>query len=282
MHLITPSKWSKEGFLRTGLPESRITVLPHGFNASVFYPARNAAARNALREAQGWDDGCVVILSVGHMRWVKGADSLLFGVLSAVLQAAPGSPCVRLVLKGQDSLYGASRELAKVLDTMEVERVKNGVASKVKLREEYEELAAQGKLYMDILGEELSHSELGDLMRGADLYVSPYRAEGFNLPVLEAAASGLPLVVTLGGATDEFTDASFTKYVKAAKVVGGHDNKSPLSIHLEPDTDALTKAIVEAVRDKEWRRRAAKSAATWVKNMPLTWTDVARNHVDLL
>ena len=37
--------------------------------------------------------------------------------------------------------------------------------------------------------------------------MSSYRGEGFNLPVLEAMACGLPVVVTSGGATDDFCDS---------------------------------------------------------------------------
>ena len=42
------------------------------------------------------------------------------------------------------------------------------------------------------------------LYRSCDVLVHPYRGEGFAMPVLEAMASGLPVVVTAGGPTDEF------------------------------------------------------------------------------
>ena len=38
----------------------------------------------------------------------------------------------------------------------------------------------------------------------ADLYISPYRGEGFNMPVLEAMSVGLPVLVSAGGSTDDF------------------------------------------------------------------------------
>ena len=40
-------------------------------------------------------------------------------------------------------------------------------------------------------------------------YVSPYRGEGFNIPVLEAASCGCPVVVTSGGATEDFVTDEF-------------------------------------------------------------------------
>jgi len=160
--------------------------------------------------------------------------------------------------------------------------VQKGKGAPTTLRVEYDALAASGRLYLDVLGEDIPHSALGDLMRGADVYVSPYRAEGFNLPVLEAAACGLPLVVTKGGPTDEFTHKSFTKYVEAERVLGGLDKKSPLSIHLEPNADALADAIKEALGDRAWRRDAARAAASWVLKMRYTWKDVAKEHLELM
>ena len=38
-----------------------------------------------------------------------------------------------------------------------------------------------------------SCDKMADLYRAADVYAAPYRAEGFNLPVLEAAACGVPV-----------------------------------------------------------------------------------------
>ena len=50
---------------------------------------------------------------------------------------------------------------------------------------------------------------MAELYQVADAYVTPYACEGFNLPALEAAACGLPLICTRGGPTDEFTTADF-------------------------------------------------------------------------
>ena len=47
-------------------------------------------------------------------------------------------------------------------------------------------------------------STLNELYNITDCYVSPYRAEGFNLTPLEAAASGTPIIVTKGGSTDDY------------------------------------------------------------------------------
>ena len=53
-------------------------------------------------------------------------------------------------------------------------------------------------------------SQLRTLCDVADAYVTPYRAEGFNLPALEAIACGTPLIVTCGGATGNFCNDDVT------------------------------------------------------------------------
>jgi glycosyltransferase involved in cell wall biosynthesis len=42
------------------------------------------------------------------------------------------------------------------------------------------------------------------LFNAADLYISPYLAEGFNLTVLEALSAGLPVLVPETGSTREY------------------------------------------------------------------------------
>ena len=54
------------------------------------------------------------------------------------------------------------------------------------------------------LDADLADAEMAALYRACDVLVHPYRGEGFAMPVLEAMASGLPVIHTAGGPTDEF------------------------------------------------------------------------------
>ena len=58
------------------------------------------------------------------------------------------------------------------------------------------------------LEDDLSAHQLAGVYTAADCLVQPYRGEGFCLPVLEAMACGLPVIVPEGGPTDDFVDES--------------------------------------------------------------------------
>jgi glycosyltransferase involved in cell wall biosynthesis len=69
-------------------------------------------------------------------------------------------------------------------------------------RGEAEEMAARLGVAIELRGH-LPQDELAALYRGAACLVFPSRYEGFGLPLLEAMASGTPVVATTGGALPE-------------------------------------------------------------------------------
>jgi glycosyltransferase involved in cell wall biosynthesis len=75
------------------------------------------------------------------------------------------------------------------------------------------------------------------LYNACDAYVSPYKGEGFNVPPLEAAACGLPIIVTGGGSTDDYFDPIMGLQISAKRVQENHN------LALEPDLDSLIQSI---------------------------------------
>ena len=67
------------------------------------------------------------------------------------------------------------------------------------------------------LNEELPPDALPGLYAACDCLVLPYRGEGFGLPVLEAMACGRPVIVTAGGATDDFVRDDFSWRISASR-----------------------------------------------------------------
>jgi hypothetical protein len=123
--------------------------------------------------------------------------------------------------------------------------------------------------------------------QAADVYVSAYSAEGFNMPVLEAAACGLPLIVTSKGPTSEFTHETFAKYIDAtldpkeefdvlSECFAHNGSHNPLiSIHtLKPSAVHLATLLAVVYEDSAWVTTAAVAAATFVRER-FTWQHVA-------
>ncbi|MEP6998413.1 MAG: glycosyltransferase family 4 protein [Betaproteobacteria bacterium] len=234
--VVTPSRWCALAYERFGLAPARIHVVPHGVDPGVLCP--DAGRRSAARAALGIETHHQVFLSVGAMTPNKGID-LLFG---AFARLAASDPDVRVLLKGADELF-PSRELVK--------------AALNELPPRERDIVLPRMIYT---GGTYSCDKMADLYRAADVYVAPYRAEGFNLPVLEAAASGLPVVCTSGGPTDEFTDATFCRRIRSTP------ERTTLSDDcvgdaLSPDRDHLTELMMDAARDRDaWRAMGERGA----------------------
>jgi glycosyltransferase involved in cell wall biosynthesis len=137
-------------------------------------------------------------------------------------------PTAVLALKDQSNLYGINaRDL---------------VAS---ARDEYPSEFPQSVLSrIAILSNNLTVDQLSTLYNISDAYVSPYRAEGFNLTPLEAAACGIPIIVTGGGATDDYYHPSFALQI-AGKPATEANNR-----FIEPDLDSLIAAMLALVEGR--------------------------------
>jgi glycosyltransferase involved in cell wall biosynthesis len=96
--IITPSNWSREGFIRSGASPEQVFVVPHGVDQSIYRPLPDDQ-RVAARKENNWEG--FVFLSVGAMTANKG----LIPLLKAFAAVASRYPDVRLVMKGIDALY---------------------------------------------------------------------------------------------------------------------------------------------------------------------------------
>jgi glycosyltransferase involved in cell wall biosynthesis len=115
------------------------------------------------------------------------------------------------------------------------------------------------------------------LYTACDCLVHPYRGEGFGLPVLEAMACGLPVIVTAGGATDDFCTRRDTTSIPSkprrftsrdVQYVGG------TGWVLEPQVEALIKVLRHVYENQdEAMEKAVKALARVRSEYP--WERVA-------
>lgn len=226
--VVTPSRWAAVAYQRFGFSPERVHVVPHGIDPSVFRP--DDAARRSMRASLGIGDAFLFV-SAGAMTWNKGLD-LLLSAFARVVQAQPQT---RLLLKGADALYPSRAMVSEVLQELSVR----------------DRSAVQERLIYE--GRTFSAKLMADLLRAADCYVSPYRAEGFNMPVLEAMACGVPVLCTEGGPTDEFTDPAFAWRIRSRsqprRLAPDCEGEA-----LEPDLDHLVMLMRDAASGEAGRR----------------------------
>ena len=241
--IITPSHWSKTGFIRSGANPDRTIVIPCGIDPKIYKPLTKSE-REALRKQLGWDG--FVFLNIGAGSPNKGI-GLLLKAFSVVVESYPEA---RLVLKGEESIYESDSLIAQNIDELTFDE-----AEKVLPRMAY-------------IGETLPFAKMAQLYQAADAYVSLYLAEGFNLPALEAIACGLPVICTKGGPTDDFTTPDFAWHVESTFQEGTSNDRQ--IFRLMPDLEhsiALMKNIIEQPelcdRSREAGPKFVAAGFTW-------------------
>jgi len=224
--IVTPSAWSKEGFIRYGFSSENVIVVPHGVDTELYKPV-DTDVRLEFRRKLGVSDAEVVFLSVGAMTPGKGIDLLL----QAFARLASKHPEAKLLLKDQRNLYGigAAEVISKFI---EKDRSNEAVLGEDILKR------------IVIIDQNLNLQQLALLYAASDCYVSPYRAEGFNLPPLEAAACGVPIIVTNGGSTDEYAMKEFSIKIESVKQTTSTGN------YLEVELDSLQEAMRAVITGK--------------------------------
>jgi sugar transferase (PEP-CTERM/EpsH1 system associated) len=162
-----------ESYLRdhVGVPAARVTHIFNGVDTERFRPS--PAGRASIPGCPFSGPGLFIVGTVGRMEAVKDPVNLARAFVTA-LSLAPGArERLRLVMVGD----GPQRA--------EAERVVR--------------LAGAGELAW-FAG---ARADVPDILRGLDCFVLPSLAEGVSNTILEAMASGLPVVATRVGGTGD-------------------------------------------------------------------------------
>ncbi len=250
--IITPSVWSRDRLVEGGMDADGIVVVPHGVKTDTFTPLL-PADRQAGRAALGVADDETLFVNVGVATWNKGLDILV----KAFARVRRQHPHVRLLLKDHKALYGigADRTLAQVA------RAHPGL------------IDSQVLAGISVVSGSLDQAQLRALYGVADAYVSPYRAEGFNVPVLEAMACGTPVIVTGGGATDDFCPPALSVKLPSREGTKA-DEPAMFGRFLVPDEDALVHALTDVAVQRPDRNAPERLAARAQLVRQYSWTAV--------
>ncbi|HEY2951929.1 MAG TPA: glycosyltransferase [Verrucomicrobiae bacterium] len=180
-----PSDYVRRVYVESGVDEAKVKVVPNGIDPQKFRPGVPPMALPTQKRFK--------FLFVGGTIHRKGPDLLL----NAYLENFTSADDVCLVIKdfGGNSVY-AGQTIS--------ERIK-----KAQTQPNAPEIV--------YLNQELPPEALPGLYTACDCLAHPYRGEGFGLPVLEAMACGLPVIVTAGGSTDDFVTDEFGYRIASAR-----------------------------------------------------------------
>jgi glycosyltransferase involved in cell wall biosynthesis len=188
--MTSPSIWSSLGMVKYGLEDSKNRVITHGVDTKVF--RYDVSRRKRVREFYKVKESDILMINIGSMTKNKGMLYIL--QILNVLVNRIGRKNYKLLLKGTGDLYQSKVFLELYFDEL---RQANAIS--------LDEMNVLLKDHIIFTDKTLSCVKMNDLYNAADLYLSPYLAEGFNLAPLEALSSGLPVMISKTGSTHEYT-----------------------------------------------------------------------------
>ncbi len=221
--VLSPSPASDEALTEIGMPAEKIIRWDRGVDTSRFRPTRDPAPADPLPHARGGDT--INVLYSGRITREKGAELLAETFLRARSRVRAG---------GADGADGPKLQLVLAGGGPEQERLRERV----------------GDEHTTFLGW-LSGSELARAYADADMFLFPSSTDTFGQVILEAQASGLPVIAVAAGGPLSLIEH---------RVSG---------LLCEADPDVLADAVIELASSPLLRDRlavaglAAAGARTW-------------------
>jgi sugar transferase (PEP-CTERM/EpsH1 system associated) len=194
-----------------GVPEGKISHLCNGVDTEKFTPASGCSKTVLPADFSGADK--IIIGTVGRMETVKDQTTLVRAFVGLAKEHPKGRASLRLIMVGDGALREPARSILEAAD----------LAQSAWLPGEREDVP--------------------DLLRAMDVFVLPSLAEGISNTILEAMASGLPIVATDVGGNHELVGQGTTGFLVP-----------------RADPAALADAIRVYVDDPDLRRRHGAGA----------------------
>jgi sugar transferase (PEP-CTERM/EpsH1 system associated) len=161
-----------------GVPQRKIVQIYNGVDTNRFQP-RSASGRPALSPDFA-PDGCVVLGTVGRLARIKDQATLISAFSRLVERTPEARRWLRLVVVGDGEMRDQLREAVRNTGINELTWLPGTLEN------------------------------IPDLLRSLDLFVLPSISEGVSNSILEAMASGLPVVATTVGGNPELVSDGVT------------------------------------------------------------------------
>jgi glycosyltransferase involved in cell wall biosynthesis len=262
LFFTAPSKWSARGMKLANVPEEKNAVIPHGVDGGIFKKC-SLETRAKIRAFYKVKESDILLVNIGAMTGNKGI-ALIISALHQIVNIV-GKKQYKILFKGTGDLYTSKGFLEQTLNSL----------TNIK-KEHMDNLLTNHIIFTD---KTLSYDRINELFSAADLYVSPYLAEGFNLVVLEALTAGLPILVPTTGSTKEFIGdiyknggQNFIHYVES-------------NVFQKQDSRQNIISIEELVRSLLWFKKEGVAGYDKMREYILqeySWENVVRKLVEYL
>lgn len=215
---LTPEE--KNQFLMVGIDKDKIKIIPNGIHLSEF---ASLPHKGAFKEKYSIPKNTKIILFLGRLHKIKGLDLLV----RSFYRLAKSMSDIKLVIVGPDEGHlSVINRLVKKLGLEKKVLFTGGVYQKEKF-----------SAYVD-----------------ADVFVLSSYSEGFSITVLEACASGTPVVITDYCNIPEVADYKTGFVVKC-------------------DENEIGKALYEILSNNELRKKFSENGKIMVKEK-FTWDKI--------
>jgi glycosyltransferase involved in cell wall biosynthesis len=154
-----PSDWGKNTLIANGLDATRCDIVAEGVDTEQYHPYLNNTGNDVIR-----------FLTVGKFEERKSYKEILLAWQSVFAKEHN----VELVIKTDHfiNVENKQRNLAEFLNLLGVTNVRP-------------------------IWNSINIQEMSNLYKSADVFLLPSKGEGWGLPIIEAAAQGLPIITTM-------------------------------------------------------------------------------------
>jgi len=228
--LIAVSKYTTEELTELyGIGEEKLHVIYNGVDVHKFKPKRGKAG---LRREFGLEEEQKIVLFVGRLYYRKGLEILLRSI-PPILQEFED---VKFAISGKG--YKKKEELRKLAKKLEIE---------------------ESVTFLGYIPDE----KLPDLYAASDIFVLPALYENFPFAILEAQATGLPVISTKVGGIPEFLT----------------DNENGFLV--DPgDSTQLTQRILTLLQDPNLAKELGRRGRNFIEEK-FAWSLITSQVIDL-
>jgi autotransporter strand-loop-strand O-heptosyltransferase len=241
--LWVPSKWQRDCTIKQGYDPNKIKVVPEGVDINVFFPEKKSHELTS--------DGRFKFFLAGRWDYRKSIKEIIETFLKTFDKDEP----VDLIISVDNPFSGDGMKTTE-------ERLKHYGLEDERIK----------VLHFP------SRTEYIDILKSCDSFVSCARSEGWNLPLIEAMACGVPSIYSNCSGQLEFAEGKgIPVNIIGEKPVDAstysHFNDS-VGNYYEPDFDDLSKKMREVVTNYNELKEIALSQSEGIRKK-FSWERVA-------